>query len=37
MHLHVPGYDLRLGMALVALLRTIDSPLLGTEWDDSEQ
>ncbi|MET7369150.1 hypothetical protein ABZS61_25490 [Streptomyces sp. NPDC005566] len=32
--LHAPGYDWRLGVALVALLRTFDSWLLGAEWDD---
>jgi hypothetical protein len=33
-HLHAPGFDWRLGAALVAVLRTFDSWLLGTEWDD---
>lgn len=33
-HLHAPGYDWRLGAALVAVLRTFDSWLLGKEWDD---
>ncbi|MEU5169143.1 MULTISPECIES: hypothetical protein [Streptomyces] len=32
-----PGYDWRLGVALVALLGTFDSWLLGTEWDDSKK
>ncbi|MFB4426130.1 hypothetical protein C5F59_034265 [Streptomyces sp. QL37] len=35
-HLHAPGYDRRLGAALVAVLRTFDSPLLGNEWDDGK-
>ncbi|MFJ4839973.1 hypothetical protein [Streptomyces sp. NPDC088746] len=35
-HLHAPGYDLRLGAALMAVLRTFDSPLLGNEWDDAK-
>ncbi|MGW4233045.1 hypothetical protein ACWEF9_27850 [Streptomyces sp. NPDC004980] len=35
--LHAPGYDWRLGAALVALLRTYDSWLLGTEWDDRKK
>lgn len=35
--LHSPGYDRRLGAALVALLRSYDSWLLGTEWDDGKK
>ncbi len=35
-HLHAPGYDRRLGAALVAVLRTFDSWLLGKEWDDAK-
>jgi len=31
---HAPDYDWRLGAALVAVLGTFDSWLLGTEWDD---
>ncbi|MFD6278145.1 hypothetical protein ACFWFI_21655 [Streptomyces sp. NPDC060209] len=34
LRLHAPGYDWRLGAALVAALRTFDSWLLGKEWDD---
>ncbi|MFD7970733.1 hypothetical protein [Streptomyces clavifer] len=34
---HSPGYDRRLGAALVALLRSYDSWLLGTEWDDGKK
>ncbi|MEV0022748.1 hypothetical protein AB0H45_11075 [Streptomyces atroolivaceus] len=36
-HLHAPGYDWRLGAALVAVLRTFDSWLLGNEWDDKKE
>ncbi|MFE7755544.1 hypothetical protein [Streptomyces sp. NPDC057418] len=36
-HLHAPGFDRRLGAALVVLLRTFDSWLLGTEWDDGKK
>ncbi|MDQ0797752.1 hypothetical protein [Streptomyces sp. B1I3] len=37
LHLHAPGYDWRLGAALVAVLRTFDSWLLGREWDDKKE
>ncbi|MGW0791994.1 hypothetical protein ACWD04_28165 [Streptomyces sp. NPDC002911] len=36
-HLRAPGYDWRLGAALVAVLRTFDSWLLGNVWDDKKQ
>ncbi|MFC8228503.1 hypothetical protein [Streptomyces sp. NPDC057287] len=33
---HAQGYDRRLAAALLAVVRTFDSPLLGTEWDDTK-
>ncbi|MEU1125203.1 hypothetical protein ABZ371_16965 [Streptomyces sp. NPDC005899] len=36
LHLRAPGYDWRLGAALLVVLRSFDSPLLGREWDDAE-
>ncbi|MFE5244366.1 MULTISPECIES: hypothetical protein [unclassified Streptomyces] len=37
LHVHAPGHDPRLGAALVAVMRTFDSWLLGREWDDRKE